>query len=280
MLAGNSLHIYTDGSSLPSPRRGGIGIRFLVIDSEGRVEDFWIDEDVGQQLNMPLLHDPRRAPTRNYSDLEAAIALARLLHHQFQRYGTDSTEEITDAGSREAMRTLVALTDRLDITFSPPVRDLSGFWAYWGSHGGYDSWAARRGMLQELFDPLHEELERLEEDILRGKLAEPVSPRQASGWPAVDLEIAELRRHFHSARTVQDYRKIGNDVVAVLEAISAAAYDPARHLNEGETEPPLTQTKNRLVRIIEVDSERESSEELRKVARAMGTPENLGTGSN
>jgi len=35
MLAENALHIYTDGSSLPSPRRGGIGIRFLLIDSQG-----------------------------------------------------------------------------------------------------------------------------------------------------------------------------------------------------------------------------------------------------
>jgi hypothetical protein len=233
-----------------------------------RVDDFWIDEDAGQQLNLPLLQDLRRAPTRKYSDLEAAIALARLLHEQFQRYGTDSTEEITDAGSREAMRTLGALTDRLGITFSPPFRDLSGFRAYWGSHGGYGSWAARRGMLQELFDPLHEDLERLEEDILRGELAEPVSPRQATGWPAVDLEIAELRRHFHSARTAQDYRNIGNDVVAVLEALSAAGYDPSRHLFEGEREPSVTQTKNRLVRIIEVESEPEGSEELAKLARA------------
>jgi ribonuclease HI len=38
MLAENALHIYTDGSSLPSPRRGGIGIRFLLIDSQGREE--------------------------------------------------------------------------------------------------------------------------------------------------------------------------------------------------------------------------------------------------
>jgi hypothetical protein len=233
-----------------------------------RVDDFWIDEDAGQQLNLPLLQDLRRAPTRKYSDLEAAIALARLLHEQFQRYGTDSTEEITDAGSREAMRTLGALTDRLGITFSPPFRDLSGFRAYWGSHGGYGSWAARRGMLQELFDPLHEDLERLEEDILRGELAEPVSPRQATGWPAVDLEIAELRRHFHSARTVQDYRNIGNDVVAVLEAVGSAGYDPSRHLFEGEMEPSVTQTKNRLMRIIEVDSEPEGSEELARLARA------------
>jgi hypothetical protein len=90
----------------------------------------------------------------------------------------------------------------------------------------------------------------------------------ASPRPAVDLEIAELRRHFHAARTPQDYRNIGNDVVAVLEALSAAAYDPARHLFEGETEPPVTQTKNRIARIIEVDSEREGSDELMRLAWA------------
>jgi hypothetical protein len=233
-----------------------------------RADDFWVDEDGGQQLNVPLLQDFRRAPTTQFSDLEAAIALARLLHEQFQRYGTDSTQEISGAESREAMRTLVALADRLGLAFSPPFRDLSGFRAYWGSHGGYGSWAARRGMLQELFDPVHEELERLEEDALRGELAESISPSQATGWPAVDLEIAELRRHFHSARTPQDYRNIGNDVVAVLEALSAAAYDRSRHLFEGETEPPVAQTKNRLARIIDVDSEFEGSDELVRLARS------------
>ena len=78
----------------------------------------------------------------------------------------------------------------------------------------------------------------------------------------------ELRRHFHNARTPQDYRNIGNDVVAVLEALSAAAYDPARHLFPGESEPPLAQTKNRLTRIVEVDSEPEGSDELARLARA------------
>lgn len=233
-----------------------------------RPDDFWLDDNGGQQLNLSLLQDLRRAPTSQYPDVEAAITLARLLHEQFQRYGTDSAEQITDPVSREAMRTLVALADRLGVTFKPPFRDLSGFRAYWGSHGGYGSWAARRGMLQELFDPLHEELEQLEEDILRGELAEPVSARPATGWPAVDLEIAELRRHFHAAQTAQDYRNIGNDVVTVLEALSAAAYDPARHLFEGETEPPVSQTKNRIARIIEVDAEREGSDELARLARA------------
>ncbi len=35
------LYIYTDGSSLPSPRRGGIGIRFIYLDE--KEEEFYID---------------------------------------------------------------------------------------------------------------------------------------------------------------------------------------------------------------------------------------------
>ncbi len=122
-------------------------------------------------------------------------------------------------------------------------------------------------MVKELFDPLHEELEGLVDDALRGEMSEPVSPRGATGWPAVDEEIAELRRHFHAARTVQGYRNIGNDVVAVLETISEAAYVPARHLLTGETEPPVSQTKNRLTRIVEVDAGA-GSEEIARLGKA------------
>jgi hypothetical protein len=234
-----------------------------------RVEDFWIDESDGSQLlDLALLHDLRRAPVSRFSDVEAAIALARLLHEEFEKYGTDSTQVITQAQSREATRTLIALADRLGLTFGPPFRDLSGFRAYWGSHGAYGSWAARREMVRELFDPLHEQLEKREEDALRGELAEPVSASHETGWHAVDVEIAELRRHFHQARTRQDYRNVGNDVVAVLEALSEASYEPSRHLFDGETQPPVAQTKNRIARVIEVDSEPEGSDELARLARA------------
>ena len=38
----NALNIFTDGSSMGSPRRGGIGVRFVIIDSSGKeqVQDF------------------------------------------------------------------------------------------------------------------------------------------------------------------------------------------------------------------------------------------------
>jgi ribonuclease HI len=61
MLAENALHIYTDGSSLPSPRRGGIGIRFLLIDSQG-----------GEEITDSA-HPGYKAATNNQMELEACI---------------------------------------------------------------------------------------------------------------------------------------------------------------------------------------------------------------
>jgi ribonuclease HI len=61
MLAENALHIYTDGSSLPSPRRGGIGIRFLLIDSQG-------DEEITDSR-----HAGYKGGSNNQMELEACI---------------------------------------------------------------------------------------------------------------------------------------------------------------------------------------------------------------
>ena len=38
----DALNIYTDGSCLSNPRRGGIGIRYIVINAAGDEE--WVDE--------------------------------------------------------------------------------------------------------------------------------------------------------------------------------------------------------------------------------------------
>ena len=114
-----------------------------------RVDDYFVDDPTSGldgALDFDLLNRLRSAPLRDHSDLEAAIALAQLLGQQFESYGTDSNQTITDAGSREAMRALRAVTSRLGLKFEPPFRDFSGFRAYWGSHGGYGSWAARRAM--------------------------------------------------------------------------------------------------------------------------------------
>ena len=50
------LHIYTDGSSYPGPRRGGVGVRFVMTGEDGneRFEDYPLPGYHGAQpINRP-----------------------------------------------------------------------------------------------------------------------------------------------------------------------------------------------------------------------------------
>lgn len=224
-----------------------------------RVDDFFEDQDslVGgfspPVLDLNLLRVLRQQPHPSRSDVEVALALAQLARAQFNAYGTDGGHTITDVGSREVLRTLNTLARRLGIDdFDPPFTDFATFRTHWNDNGGYGSWNARRVMVKEVFEPLQKRLEALEDASLSGELVGPISPAHGTGWTAVDTEIQELRRHFHAARSVQDYRNIGNDCVAVLEALSAVVYDPAKHLRDGESVPPVANTKQRLERYAEV----------------------------
>lgn len=113
------------------------------------------------------------------------------------------------------------------------------------------SWQARRDLLETFFGPVQLELDRQEEVQFRAVLAEAVSPHTNTGWPKVDEELAELRRRFRTATTTQDYRDVGNRSVAVLEALSRTVYDPRVHLRDGEAEPAVDKTKQRLSRYVE-----------------------------
>lgn len=232
-----------------------------------RPHDYFVDED-GDVLDFDLLERLRLRPVAEYTNVEAALALAELLQQEFLLYGTSGDQHITDAGSREGMRTLTALAKRLGVEWKPAFRDFPSFYAYWMAHNGYGSWAARREMVSNMFSPFRERLENIEDESLRDELVTPVSPLSRTGWPNVDMEVAELRRHFHSATTPQDYRNIGNDLVAVLVALSGTAYDPARHLYSGEVEPPADKTKNRLLRVIEHECGTVGSRELTTLGRA------------
>ncbi len=232
-----------------------------------RASDFWLGVD-GTYLDLDLLRSLRATTSAEHSDVEVALALADLLHEQFLIFGTSGGQALGDADAREAVRTLEAVVKRLGLDWTLPFVDMTTFRSYWLRNNARGSWEARRQILAPLFEPLRGQLEEIEDQSLRGELASPISPRGRTDWERVDTEISELRRHFHTARTPQDYRNIGNDVVAVLEALSAAAYDPGRHLRAGEAEPAVDRTKSRLMRIIEVEAGRDGSEELARLAKA------------
>lgn len=169
----------------------------------------------------------------------------------------------------EELVTLHVVVRRVGITtFDLPFRDYGTFKSHWKRNGCTNSYQARRDMLNNLFNPLHDQVTELETRALSSTLAQPISPRPVTGWARVDEELAELRRHFQIAKSEQDYRNIGNDCVIITEALSRQVYDPQVHLRDGEDEPPVSKTKIRIERYIEDTVTGPDNDALRKLARS------------
>ncbi len=221
-------------------------------------------------LNEELIRRLRRGPLAEHSDVEAAVALARLIHDDLEASGTGGGEELSDEQMREAIQALRTVLSRLGLDeFDLPFRGHGTWRGWWIRQGasGSGGWQARRNLLSGLFDSLHDQLADMEQASLTSSLAEAISPHARTGWPAVDAEISELRRHFLRAATPQDYRNVGQDCVAVTEALSRTVYDPARHLREGEQEPPVANTKARLERFVEDAAPGPDNAAIRRLAR-------------
>ena len=248
-----------------------------------RPSDFLIEEPVEEdaffaipgvtkkRANEELLGELRRHPLAEQTDVEVGVGLARLVHDELQAYGTGGGQVMDDEQVGLAIQALQAVTRRLGIDdLNVPFRDFTSFRSWWirrGASGG-GGWQARRDLLSEVFDSLHDRLAHMELAALESSLADPISPHPRTGWSAVDTEIGELRRHFNSARTPQDYRNVGNDCVAVTEMLSAQVYDPKWHLRGGEEEPPVAKTKLRIERFIDDAAPGSDNAALRKLARA------------
>lgn len=214
-----------------------------------------LERDVFRQL--------RKQPLEHTGDLTVAIALTQMAHKEFEAYGTDGRERLSDPDAQLVLQSLRACLRRLGIDFKPPWRDLTTFRSHWLKEGCSGSWQARRDLLEEYFEPIHQRLTELEEQAFESELAEAVTPHAATGWPKVDAEVRELRRRFRLAATPQDYRAIGTHCVGVLEALSRTVYDPAKHLRPDELEPPVDRTKQRLGRYVETTLAGKEHESLR-----------------
>lgn len=189
-------------------------------------------------LDEHLLECLVKGPIPSHPDVEVAVALARFTHQEFENFGA-SGSELNQEQSILLMKALMTILRRLGITnFSLPIRDFDSFYRHWKREGATGSYQARRDILHELFEPLHAVLAEREAGSITSTLAAPISPRRTTGWPRVDEEISELRRHFESASSQQDHSNIGNDCVVILEVLSEMVYDHAKHGRDGEDEPP------------------------------------------
>lgn len=242
-------------------------------DAGVRIDDFIEDDPVRgrRRARTELATAIRRGQFADHEDADVAVPLAHLIHQELTRYGTDGSNEMDDGEMREFLLALRAVVDRLGIsTFRPQFRDFTSFRSWWSQRGacGSGGWQARRDLLEGVFGSLHEQLALLEQRSLVSSLVSPATTHPGTGWQGVDTEINELRRHFQNARSEQDYRNIGNDCVAVTESLSRHVYDPARHLRQGETEPPVDKTKQRIERFVEDAAPGPHNAAIRKLARA------------
>lgn len=240
----------------------------MLTTSDFFVEDEpWAPPGASGGLNIPWLEALRSQPDPEHADVDVAVALMDLVHQDLLSSGTDGSEALTNGDMRTAIRTLQAVTARCGQPFKLPFRDHSSWKTYWLKKGASGSWQARRVLLSELFDDATAKLEALQDQSAASTLADAISPHDQLGWPSIDTEIGELRRHFREAKTPQDYRGVGNDCVHVLEALSSHVYDSA-FTPSGETDPPVQKTKTRLDRYIENRLPGSANKEMRALARA------------
>lgn len=145
----------------------------LFVDPEGPSGDeSWAP--ARRPANESLLDGLRRGGVDGISDLDAALALTQQIHDDLLAYGTGGGEDFTNAEIGLAMRGLTTTLKRLGIPAIIPFRDYTTFRTYWEKNGAYGSWAARRQIVSEIFDPLIARLYSLEDSSDRGSsLAEP-----------------------------------------------------------------------------------------------------------
>jgi hypothetical protein len=262
--------------------------------------DFWVQEErtdpwgltTSEVLDTERLAGLISARDPQHSDLDVTLALMDLIRDDFQHSGTSGggSGRIADGDMRLAVRALERTSDRAGLPFRIPFRDHTSWKSYWIRKGaaGTGGWKARRDLLSDLFDEPYARLMAAQDRSLDSTLPEAVSPHERLGWPEVDTEIGELRRHFRTASTAADYRTVGTDCVHITEALSRKVYDHAALTPEGEEEPPVAQTKLRLERYVQARLPGSGNAEMRKFARATielaqavkhrGTPTRTGAG--
>jgi hypothetical protein len=109
-------------------------------------------------LNRELLDGLRRGPMEGISDLEVALAITQQIHDDLMAYGTGGGEDLNNDECKIALRALNATLTRLGLKDTIPFRDYTSFRSYWEGNGAYGSWAARRKIITELFEPIFTQL--------------------------------------------------------------------------------------------------------------------------
>lgn len=225
-----------------------------------------------EELDRARLSRLIDGPEAETADTELALALMDLVRDDLALSGTTGGQLLSDDEMRVAVRALERVSARAGHEFKLPFRDHTSWRGWWIRNGAQGNWQARRDLLSDLFDGPYAKIMAAHDKALDSTLVETVTPHDGLGWPQVDTEVGELRRHFRTASTPQDYRAVGNDCVHITEALSRQVYSHDKHRPDDapsdEPEPPVQNTKTRLDRYITASLPGSDNAAMRKFARA------------
>ncbi|HSX31479.1 MAG TPA: hypothetical protein VLE99_06190 [Candidatus Saccharimonadales bacterium] len=231
-----------------------------------------------KRLNAPLLEELMRSPHISYGDFEVCEMLLGLVSDSLLRHGTGGTwgarsdfKLSLDAELETAIRCLIVIASRLG--FQAPQFEFRNFLQFEASlkkkHiSSTNGWERQRDYVNQVLMPLTTDLDSYKDKLYIQHLSQPAEPGALAGWPQIQNEIAQLRLKFVAASTEQDYNAIGTVCVRIIEGISRTAYNTTVHLRQGESEPPVNQTDNRIGRVIEVGLAGSANLELKHLAKS------------
>jgi hypothetical protein len=158
----------------------------------------WASSRFRDTLHLGRLELVRRDPQMEPDDVDAAVDLARLAHSELESYGAGGGQTLDDDEIAAVLRTLRAVLQRLEVPLDLPFRDFKGFHGFWSSQGmsGSGGWAARRGYLGHVFNPVFTRLDDLEDERgtrsgLRGVDGQPRNLIFASTGPKPDIVLRD-----------------------------------------------------------------------------------------
>ena len=140
-----------------------------------------------------------------------------------------------------------------------PYPDLWNWYSRW-SDGSLPTYQSRRLFLSELFQPLLDNLVRMNQR----KKIERVEP---TGWERVDRNIEKIIHLLETATDEEDFQAVGLICRELIISLAQAVYSPELHQSVDGVNPSETDAKRMLENYIASELAGSPNEEIRKYAK-------------
>lgn len=154
---------------------------------------------------------------------------------------------------------IASILDQIGIEDPNTFPDLWNWYSRW-SDGSLPTYQSRRIFLSELFQPLLDNLMRMNQR----KKIERVEP---TGWERVDRNIEKIIHLLETATNEEDFQAVGLICRELIISLAQAVYSPELHQSVDGVNPSETDAKRMLENYIASELAGSPNEDIRKYAK-------------